>query len=95
MIKQTNGSFFLIQTNLNQRITNNQLKQFFEKHKNKYYMDDNFNCISSYLHLLQDNKLLKQEYTIFPFHEDIDTILDPNFYSIDFEKESYKVKKNI
>lgn len=56
-------------------------------------MEDNFNCITSYLHFLQENNLLKTNYTIFPLHEDIDTLLDPKFYSIDFEKEMYKVKK--
>ncbi len=91
---ETEGSFFLVQTNLNERITNNDVKQFFEKHKNKDYMDDNFNCISMYLHFLQDYHLLKTEYIIFPLHEDLATLTDPKFYSFDFQQETFKVKKN-
>lgn len=89
----TNGSFFLIQTNLIEKITNNDIKQFFEIHKNKDYMEDNYNCISIYLHFLQDNNLLKTNYTIFPSHEDLATLIDPKFYSYDFKSETIKVKK--
>ncbi len=90
---ETPGSFFLIQTNLIEKITNNDIKQFFEIHKNKDYMEDNYNCISTYLHFLQDNNLLKTNYTIFPLHEDLATLIDPKFYSYDFKSETIKVKK--
>ena len=90
---ETKGSFFLIQTNLIEKITNNDVKKFFEIHKNKDYMEDNYNCISTYLHFLQDNNLLKTKYTIFPLHEDLATLIDPKFYSYDFKSETVKVKK--
>lgn len=89
----TKGSFFLVQTNLNEKITNNDIKHFFEMHKNKDYMEDHYNCISSYLHFLQDNHLLKKDYTIFPLHEDLATLTDPQFYSFDFRQETFKIKK--
>lgn len=92
-IKSTQGSYFLVKTNLKNYITNNNIKEFFEKHKNKNYMEDNFNCITTYLHFLEDNNLLKKKYKLFPFYyEEMDTLLDPQFYSVDFKTEIYKVK---
>ena len=43
---------------------------------------------------LQQMKLIKNEYTIFPIYEEYEKILQPEFYDFPYKKEIYKMKES-
>jgi len=80
----------IIKTNLYQYIDKeDQINAFFERYKDKEYMEDGVQCMYFLLLFLQEFNVLQNHYSL-PVIIDYSYLLDPDFYRVPFSYTSYR-----
>jgi hypothetical protein len=85
------NNVMLVKSNMHQKINQEQIFQFIEKHKDTSYMEKDLNCSSMYLELLNECKLLKNQYIYRPIYIEHENFINPDYYNFDYQYEIYKI----
>ena len=83
-------NYYLIQNHWNATLDEKRIMSVFDRYKDVEYFENNMNCISFVLLLLQELDLIMKPYQSLPLYIHFNRLLDPAFYRVPFD---YHVKR--